>query len=759
MISLWAMLLQRNSDDDRAAIQDTLVSQHNVTQALAFHTGRMLDRVRFIGRKVASTNNDAGTREQLRGLIDQDSGLVRLMVFDSHGEFQYSSGSSPEAWESKAAQDFAARGPAGDQEVLAVGPPPDPSQRRDWSLPIIFRPAQQAMASGMFVMATIDTQDFVRHFERMQLGKSGEIILVTDDGQEILHLHDGRMDFLDSIAGTERFRRAFAAASGSVSERIHNAYERVYAFRQVPDSPVAVLVSRTQYDILSDNQSAQRSYWLTTFLMTVLMLFFTLFWWFAMLRKRKLIARLAHSQEENARLIKQLEQEKQAAYQLATHDRLTGLANRMLFTEIAGRYQARAKRIRGHFAILFIDLDRFKPINDTHGHRAGDALLIEVARRLQACVRQNDLVSRFGGDEFVALLQDVHGSQDSMHVAKKIIATLSEPYTGIVNEDLFITPSIGIALFPEDADDIDALLREADGAMYQAKVQGRATYVFADPALNRRNSLKNQIQAALPAAIKNGEIEFHYQPKVCLKDFSIVSMEALARWHHPLMGNISPADFVPIAEESSLIHELGEYLIDRVCAQQAAWQRQGLPIVPIAVNVSPRQLRSPRVFQYVEEALSRHGIDPGYLEIEITETGFIDIDDVLVSQLNRLDSMGIPLAIDDFGTGFSGLSHLRALPVKYVKIDRSFIKDIRNDINDATIVSSAISLCHNLNLRSIAEGVETREQLAHLRAAGCDQAQGYLFSRPLPPQDIPALLLNRRFHGITMDEPEMRTAA
>jgi diguanylate cyclase (GGDEF)-like protein len=740
MISLWTMLIQRNSDDDRAAIQDSLVSQHNVAQALALHTDQMLGRVRYLGRKLVKADKDEMTKELVRGMVAQDSAILRLLIFNEHGEFLSSSWQRPEPWEIVTARDFLARKPASALEELVVGRPPDPSQRKDWSLPIIYRPGQQAVMTGIFVMAIVDTRHFVRHFERMQLGRSGEIILVTSDGQEILHLHDGRLDFLDSIAETERFRRAFSEISGSVSERIHNAYERLYAFRQVPDSPIAVLVSRTQYDVLSDNQSTQRSYWLITFLMTVLMLAFTLFWWFAMLRKRKLMASLARSQEENARLITQLEKEKQAAYHLATHDKLTELANRMLFGEIAERYRARAVRLRGRFAILFIDLDRFKPINDTHGHRAGDMLLIEVARRLQACVRQNDLVSRFGGDEFVTLVQDVHGSQDAVRIADKVIHALSQPFSGIVAEDLFVTPSIGIALYPDDGDEVDALIRQADGAMYQAKVQGRATYVFADPALNLRNSLKNQIQAALPAAIKNGEIKLHYQPKVSLKDFSIVGLEALARWYHPQMGYISPADFVPIAEESSLIHELGEYLIDMACAQQASWRRQELPIVPVAVNISPRQLRTQRVFQHVEEALARHGIATDSIEVEITETGFIDIDEGFVAQLKRLDAQGIRFAIDDFGTGFSGLSHLRALPVSYVKIDRSFISNIRNDINDATIVSSTISLCHNLNLQSIAEGVETREQLAHLRAAGCDQAQGYLFSRPLPPEEIPPLL-------------------
>lgn len=750
MISLWIMLIQRDRDDNMAAIQEALVNQHNVAQALALQTSQMLDRVRFLGRMLAKGDKDGVSNEMARRMVAQDSAILRLLVFKESGEFLTSNWPRPEVWETKAALDFIANNPVATHEDLVVSRPPDPSQRKDWSLPMFYRPAQQADMTGLFVMAIIDTRHFIRQLEQFQLGRSGEVTLVRRDGQEVLHIHDGRLDFLESIAGTERFRRTFAESSGSVSERIHNAYERLYAFRQIPNGPLAVLVSRTEYDVLGDNQSAQRSYWLATSLMTLLLLIFTLFWWFATQRKRKLVENLARSQEENARLISQLEKEKQAAYNLATHDKLTGLANRMLFGDIAARYRARAMRLRGRFAILFIDLDRFKPINDTHGHRSGDALLIEVARRLKACIRQNDLVARFGGDEFVVLVQDVHGSQDAIRIAGKVIDSLSKPFPDIVAEDLFVTSSIGIALFPDDGNEIDALVRQADGAMYQAKVQGRATYVFADPALNLRNSLKSQIQAALPTAIKNGEVKLHYQPKVSLRDFSIVGMEALARWYHPQMGYISPADFVPIAEESSLIHELGEYLIDMACAQQASWQRQGLPIVPVAVNISPRQLRTQRVFQHVESALARHGVASGYLEVEITETGFIDSDDGFVAQLKRLDAQGIRFAIDDFGTGFSGLSHLRALPVSYVKIDRSFISNIRNDINDATIVSSTISLCHNLNLQSIAEGVETREQLAHLRAAGCDQAQGFLFSRPLPPEEIPSLLLQRHIYHDSM---------
>ncbi|MFN3883807.1 MAG: putative bifunctional diguanylate cyclase/phosphodiesterase [Rhodocyclaceae bacterium] len=745
----WALLIQRNLDDDRAAIESSLISQHNAAAAVVIHTQELLKQLGRIGHECAQADDATAMARLLHDAASPDGAFQRLLVFKADGRPLATSGPPANEREIGFVRQFLSHPPANPRYDHYVVSPIDPSQRHDPFQPILFRSKQ---APDLLILAIIDNRNFLRHFEHLSLGRSGEIILVGEDGQEVLHVHDGRLDLLESIASSERFRRAFSADSGALSERIHNAYERLYAFRRVPDSPLAVLVSRTHYDILSDNQSYQRAYLLVSLLITLLMLGFTVFWWLAVQRKRKLMAKLEQSHEENKRLISQLEQEKLAAYHLATHDKLTGLANRMLFGEIAARYQARAKRLRSRFAILFIDLDRFKPINDTYGHRAGDTLLIEVSHRLESCFRKTDLVSRFGGDEFVALVQEIHGSRDAAAIADKVIDALSRPFTGIVSEDLFITPSIGISIYPDDGESIDALLRQADSAMYQAKAQGRATYVFADPVLNRRNAIKNHIQAALPAAIKNGEIQIHYQPKVSLRDFSIVGLEALARWVHPRMGFISPAEFVPIAEESSLIHELGEFLIDMVCCQLSHWCAQGLPVVPVAVNVSPRQLRSKRVYQAIENALTRHRIEAGLLEIEITETGFIDIDTILVEQLEHLARRGINFAIDDFGTGFSGLSHLRYLPVKYVKIDRSFISNLRHELNDATIVSSTVSLCHNLRLQSIAEGVETTEQLAYLRAIGCDQAQGFLLSRALPPEDVPTLLRRGRILIATRNE-------
>ncbi len=748
MVTLWSMMYERAAHDDELVIQEALVNHQNVAVAMANHTEQMLDRLRFYGQTLTMSTSTDISRQLIRSAKGRDSSFLRLMHFDAQGRLIYTTGAQPEAWLRDMAKTYAMqlRNAAAEDIVIGSSAPPE-ALTEAWSLPIIYSPSRLNPSTVGFMIALVDLGSFPRRFDNMALGKSGEIVLVDDSGREILRMLRGRLDFVETIAGTDRYRRVFSESAGTVIEQVKGAHERLYAFRRITDTPLAVLVSRTRYDVLLQNQATQRGYWLTTLGLTLLMVLFTLRWIGAARRKRQLLKHLARSQEENARLITQLEEEKLAAYKLATHDKLTGLANRMLFAEIAERYIARAQRVRGRFAVMFIDLDRFKPINDTHGHKAGDQILIEVAQRLQVCVRQTDMVARLGGDEFVALVGDLHGSHDAAAIAGKIVESLHCPFTGIVADELFVTPSIGIAIYPDDASSIEQLVRQADGAMYQAKSRGRATYVFADPSLNRRNDMKNQIQAALPLALKHGEIIMHYQPKVSLRDFSLTGLEALARWHSPQLGDVSPADFVPLAEENSLILELGEYVIDRVCAQLEIWQRADIPMVPVAINVSPRQLRSARLYDYLSNALAAHGLAPRHIEIEITETGLIESDDNLVEQLRRLDGLGIHLAIDDFGTGFSGLSHLRALPVKHLKIDRSFIKDIRNDLNDATIVSSTISLAHNLHLLAIAEGVETREQLAHLRASGCDQAQGYLFSRPLPANEITPLLTQQCILG------------
>ena len=742
----WFAVLKRGDDDDARAIRDAQINHGNVAYAVANHTEQMLGRLSFYGQTLAGNTPYASATALVRSAAMRDRAFLRLMHFDAAGRLLFSSGRKPEPWLLERAAEFAvARNPGKDEEIV-IGQVAPNEFAQAWSLPIFYRPPFATGQRGGFVVALADIGNFPRSFEEIDLGKSGEIILVADDGRELLHMHEGRLDAVDSLVGSERFRLAFELKAGSVSELVRNAYQRLYAFRRIASTPLAVLVSRSHYEVLQENRAAQRGYWGVQLLLTVLTLLLTSLWMIVARRRRQLISHLSRTQANNARLIEEIGDEKEAAYRLATHDKLTGLPNRMLFAEVANRYVGRAQRQRGRFAVMFVDLDRFKPINDTYGHKAGDQVLIEIARRLQDCMRQADVVSRYGGDEFVALVSDLRAGQDASGIAEKIIESLSQPLVGIVDTDLKVTPSIGISFYPDDADSIDSLVRQADAAMYQAKGSGRATYAFADPALNRQNRLVNQIEAALPAALANREIRVHYQPKVSLTDFRITGLEALARWTHPQLGAVSPADFIPVAEECGAIVELGEYVIAEVCQQLEAWSRAGVALVPVAVNVSANQLRSPQLYDFIVGTLERYGVSPNFIEIEITETGLIDSTG-FIDTLSRLDDLGIRLAIDDFGTGYSGLSHLRTLPVTYLKIDRSFIKDIRNDCNDAAIVSNTISLSHKLNLLTIAEGVETRDQVSHLKAARCDQAQGYFFSAPCDAAAVELLLEQKHIYG------------
>lgn len=738
LLSSWLFLVNRSDEEDARAIQDALATQVSIANAVAQHTEHLFNGLRLLNQSLAASRTEQQARRLLGAVQGNHGGFLRLLQFDADGRLRQASGKAPEAWLQENAVDFAARLRTASDELTWVGETPT-EQIQAWSLPFFYAPAPGTERQGSgrqprtFTAAMIDIGQFQKYFGDVGLGRGGEVLLIADDGRVLLRLREGR---IESPSAARMYWEHAACA-----DRAAPSGDPIYVCRKAASVPLSVIVSRPRAEVLAVAHSVQRVHMSSVLLLTVMILGLTFLWIKTTLRREKLILSLTVAQANNERLITQIGNEKETAYHLATHDRLTGLPNRMLFADLAQRYIARAQRMRGGFALMFIDLDRFKPVNDLYGHKAGDQLLIVIAQRLKDCVRHADVVSRFGGDEFVVLVSELRNNHDVSVVADKLVDTLSQPCEGIVDGiALRVTPSIGIAFYPDDASDIDALLRQADTAMYQAKEKGRATYVFADPLLNRRYEISNQIEAALPAAIAAGDIHVFYQPKVRLGDFSLSGLEALARWEHAQLGSISPSEFIPVAEKSGLIVELGELVLEQVCRQLRAWMQAGVPVLPVAVNVSTRQLRPPGFAEYVAEIIADHGIPPELLEIEITETGLIGSDEAIPATLHALSALGIRLAIDDFGTGYSGLSHLRKLPASFLKIDRLFIKDIRNDISDATIVSTTISLAHNLHLETIAEGVETHEQLAHLKTARCDQAQGFLFSPPCPPAAAEALL-------------------
>ena len=426
---------------------------------------------------------------------------------------------------------------------------------------------------------------------------------------------------------------------------------------------------------------------------------------------------------------------------LASFDTLTGLPNRTLFQDRLNHAISQAHRSNNIVALLFLDLDRFKHINDSMGHHIGDLLLKAVAHRLQNAVREGDTVARLGGDEFTIILEGVAKTKAATLISEKVLKAFQAPFL-LDDKSLTISTSIGISLYPNDAEDVDSLIKFADTAMYHAKALGRNNFQFYTNKLNEMATRHVQLEAGLKQAISRNELSLVYQPKFCLRNGSLTGLEALLRWHHSELGPISPAEFIPLAEETGIINQIGHWVINHACQQLAEWNELGLGDISMAVNLSARQLKAD-IISTIEVALAVSGLPAKALELELTESMIMGNPQESVNILSKLKALGLTIAVDDFGTGYSSLSYLKRFPIDTLKIDREFVRDITNDPDDAAITSAIIALAHSLELNVVAEGVETQEQLNFLALQGCDQVQGFLLSKPLSAQDCLALLQQR----------------
>ena len=447
----------------------------------------------------------------------------------------------------------------------------------------------------------------------------------------------------------------------------------------------------------------------------------------------------------------------QMAYS-AQHDVLTGLPNRMLLNDRIGQAIALSHRHGKNVAVLFLDLDGFKHVNDSLGHSIGDKLLQSVAKRLEDCVRASDTVSRQGGDEFVVLLSEVQQAEDVAISARRILEAVAAAHP-IDAHNLHVTTSIGMSVYPDDGADAETLIKNADTAMYQAKENGRQSYQFFEPAMNVRAVERQFLEEGLRRALERHEFEVHYQPKVDLRTGRITGAEALIRWTHPTRGPISPVQFIPVAEECGLILPIGAWVLREACNQARVWADAGLPAITMAVNVSAMEFRDERFLEGVFAILNETGMDPRKLELELTESVLMMRTESTAKILQTLRESGVKVAVDDFGTGYSSLSYLRKFPVDALKIDSSFIRQLGTDGDDTTIVTAVIGMARSLNLRVVAEGVETREQLAFLTANRCDDAQGYYFSRPLLAQQFAKLLITGILNHVRVQRPAIDVEA
>ena len=423
----------------------------------------------------------------------------------------------------------------------------------------------------------------------------------------------------------------------------------------------------------------------------------------------------------------------------ASHDPLTGLFNRGMFNQRLHQALAQAQRFERSLAVLFIDLDGFKLINDTLGHNAGDALLAEIATRLHDTLREGDVIARMGGDEFTVLIEEFGEPVQIGEVAKKVLETIAGPFM-LQAQECQVTASLGISTYPEDGKDAQTLIKNADIAMYRAKEQGKNNFRFYAPQMNVHLVERLSLESNLRRAIERNELLLLYQPKVGIRDGQVTGVEALVRWHHPTQGVISPVEFVPVAEDAGLITAIGEWVMHTACEQVRAWREQGLPLVRMAVNLSPRQFAQDNLIQMVREALHNSGMDPARLELEITEDMVLRNPERAEKLLARFKELGVRLVIDDFGTGYSSLNYLKRLPIDSVKIDRSLILDLPRSADAAALSRAVVAMAHSLDIRVTAESVETREQWEFLRDLGCEEMQGNYFSAPVPADIVASIL-------------------
>jgi diguanylate cyclase (GGDEF)-like protein len=638
-------------------------------------------------------------------------------------------------------------------DTLHIGAPNFNDAEGAWVLQFSRRLGASAKAPSMpggFVFVTVAASYFVSGYESGKLGDSGLLGLVGAD-RTFLARRSGETLSVGDSAGLDLHRFAAAQPDGEVplAALPDDPVRRFTTARRLFAYPLFVIVGLSEAEQMAAVDARFANYLRLATATTALLLFAAgmlsrISW---LLTRSRLRARAALEQE----IVIRRGIEEQLAYQ-AKHDKLTGLPNRSLLNDRLHEMICQARRTGDCAAIAFIDLDNFKLINDTLGHSVGDELLRTIATRLKACLRESDTVARLGGDEFILLLPrrsqvERAGAplpaggleSDVASLTVKILNEISRPVV-LANREISPECSIGISLFPQDGHDVDTLLKHADAAMYRAKERGRHRFQFFTRDLKDEMQSRLELEADLRLALERDEFELVYQPQVCLMGGKITGVEALLRWRHPVKGPIGPNQFIQFAEENGLIHPIGEWVLRRACAQNKAWQEAGLPAIPVAVNMSARQCEERDIDGVVRRALESSGLDPRYLELEITES--LSMADAAqgVKLLERLRETGVMLSIDDFGTGFSNLSNLKRYPVDRLKLDRSFVSGIATDLGSLAISQAAITLAHSLHLEVVAEGVETSEQLALLRARRCDYVQGYLFSPPVSAELMTSFL-------------------
>lgn len=747
---IWSITLTRIRNETKLAVESSLSDSKNVATIISSNLEEVLSKASLYSR-IAKSVLDGDTRASnyLSPLFLGDSAYLRVAIFDANAKLVYSSAhqkDEPEFAQLINAAYVSSLLYTQRQDGMIISPP----MKKDgytWRVPLLIPLKNSKNELQGFFTGILDLGYFLKTYKDVSVNSGSRIEVLNATGFQLAELTGSTLSGGSNFAGEDYalFLNDNKSDGEIRATRPGDQTPQIGIQRKLDRYPLAVVVSRDSDYVLGKISEAHRDYLYQAGLFSIAVLLFS----YALIniarRRKRLYEKLLFSEREKSGLIDQLEQEKSRAYQLASHDYLTGIPNRMLFHEIAATELSRARRSRKLYALFFLDLDKFKVINDTLGHAVGDALLQTVAKRLRSVLREYDLVARLGGDEFVVLVSEITAEERIAEIAQQLVTAIGAPFPDLEGHEVQTSTSIGIALYPRDGQSVDELLTSADTAMYNAKKAGSGSYRFYDASLNASAARGLELLARFRQALKNDEFCLHYQPKVEMQNFDIIGMEALIRWEHPEHGLIFPNDFIALAEEHDLIIPLGHWIIKEVCRQLAEWRKRGIPLLPVAINVSVKQLEDELLLETILSALKKYKLPSHLLEIEVTESCFIGDIESAKKVLQKLRDEGLRIALDDYGTGYSSLSHIKTLPVYALKIDRSFIRDIRNDNSDAMIVASTVSLARNLGLKVIAEGVESKEQLMHLKVIGCDQVQGFYLQRPVAAEQIEPVLLKGSF--------------
>ncbi|MDD2106922.1 putative bifunctional diguanylate cyclase/phosphodiesterase [Pseudomonas asiatica] len=733
---LWGLHVSQKAAARQDALSAKAAEHLNLASIVGESLRQLVDRAQAVGRV---TQDDMKVLRQgsvsLARMLAEDPVFKRMSLYDRQGRLLSASHADeaaelPEDW-LRQLQRHVAR--YGFKPFLpSVQPPGQPATLPNWHLPFLL-PLTNLPGREIdnILVVQLDIGYLAVLLQHIDLGSSGLVRLLQDDGLERLRIDssgvvvagDALLPGLPDSGSEAGMLTQYAAG---------DPYQSLY--RRLPERGFSVVVSQRQDEILAPSTLAySRQFWLN--LSMTLMILASLLWTLRLLRKRQeAFNALEQAQQVNQQLIGRLEDEHRRSSHAAATDHLSGLHNRRQFVEVASQALTRQRGKRRLMAILFIDMDRFKSINDSLGHKVGDLLLQAVAGRIQRLLEPGDEASRFGGDEFVVLLAGERSEEQINAWVRVLVQKLSATYA-LDGQEVNTSPSVGVSICPRDGQDIDSLIRSADAAMYSAKQAGRAQYRFFDPSLNLADIHAFTLEQAFGSALAERQFVLHYQPQIRLDTQQVLGYEALVRWDHPEFGLLYPDRFIDLAERSGFIVELGWEVLRLACEALSGWDAQGRE-TRLAVNVSALQLRQADFAARLLSKLQQYAIAPQRLELEITETTILDPEGTAVAHLHTLREAGLGISLDDFGRGYAGFAHLHSLPLSKLKIDRSLIAPLSNSHDDSPIVSSTIILAKRLGLEVVAEGVETREQVVCLKLAGCDIAQGYHFSRPLSPAQL-----------------------